>query len=1020
MAILNFDKDNLITGVNKIDSFLYWTDDVNEPRRVDADAFPFLDHSTGTTIVNGSRFREEDISVGRRIPTVACHCSPSTTLSSGLDNPLEDRIVRFSYRWRYTDGSYSPMATFSPVAFYTRLSGGNFGSRYNVDFKTGDVPAVRNLFSHWDVLYQTGGHDVDQVQLLYKESTSTTVYILDSVDVSNTFNEAATYQYNGANPYTALPSDQLLRTFDNIPLVAKSQEITGNRLVYGNYVTGFDGLSSITVPGDYVFVERDNTTSLQPVNFGGTVKGDRNYTVGYVFADKFGRQSPVITSPESEVYVPFTAVTSSAHHLLTIGKPSVIPDFATGYRVVVKENKMEYDVLLGSTIFKDGDSIVIVAAGGQQNKVTSGDNITMTAARTTGGVQTNLTKNTFQVEQVGNLGALGYERVGAPFMSDTALEFDIVIPGTGNNDGDQVITSASIPATNTTSNSDVIWGTDGTAIERWDPDTFRLSSVVSVHGIPSASTFLTNPGAYDDSTYLGSGVRNTDGTGIVFDPPIVRGFNQSVVRVGVKIEYINQFGIPTSEGVATFNAEQSGALGRSPFLIKLTGNTSALNSYISSNGDLQINSVTGIVFETDARQNPIDIFYETSTAGPIEELEALSDEETINVSWGNAFKVVAGVEVESYLGNFNVARIDPGPRAFITDEKFGRERRPNAMIHSGVFNSRTDVNRLNQFSIAESITTAVDINTGSIQKLYAEDTQLIIFAENKVYRSPIDKDFLFTAEGQNISTSALNQFFGTVAPYSGEYGISKNPESFAVYGQRKYFTDRNRGVVLRLSQNGLTEISATGMSDYFRDAFRDATEVIGSYDEYFDVYNLTVRNPNLSGRIDTDFATAIDGYHTLSFEEDRGGWSSFKSFNQGGGHTLNNIYCTFNGPDIWLHNSSDVPRNNFYGNQSLTAIEYISNESPTTVKGFKTVELEAEGNWEVYSLTTNLDTGVVQAFKEKDGEHVGFILANDAQGNLSTDRASVRGWYMINRLVCHDEESAELFSASSEVFTNRA
>ena len=50
------------------------------------------------------------------------------------------------------------------------------------------------------------------------------------------------------------------------------------------------------------------------------------------------------------------------------------------------------------------------------------------------------------------------------------------------------------------------------------------------------------------------------------------------------------------------------------------------------------------------------------------------------------------------------------------------------------------------------------------------------------------------------------QVIGQVQAYSGNYGISRDPQSFAVYGYRKYFTDRYRNAVLRLSQDGITEI----------------------------------------------------------------------------------------------------------------------------------------------------------------------------------------------------------------------
>lgn len=136
------------------------------------------------------------------------------------------------------------------------------------------------------------------------------------------------------------------------------------------------------------------------------------------------------------------------------------------------------------------------------------------------------------------------------------------------------------------------------------------------------------------------------------------------------------------------------------------------------------------------------------------------------------------------------------------------------MIYSGIFNSRTGVNNTNQFSIGESITKAVDSVHGSIQKLYAEDTNLLIFQENKVNGALIDKDAIFTAEGSSLSTTA-RVVIGQITPYLGEYGIGKNPESFAVFGFRKYFVDKDRGAVLRLSRDGLTEISSYGMRSFF-------------------------------------------------------------------------------------------------------------------------------------------------------------------------------------------------------------
>ena len=209
---------------------------------------------------------------------------------------------------------------------------------------------------------------------------------------------------------------------------------------------------------------------------------------------------------------------------------------------------------------------------------------------------------------------------------------------------------------------------------------------------------------------------------------------------------------------------------------------------------------------------------------------------TIEIAYYNTFILSGGanpgdwhVEESRIKGGFNEKSVDLGVKAFLVDDKYKARRRPNAMIYSGIYNSKTNVNQTNQFNISEDITKAVDSASGSIQKLYAEDTNLIIFQENKVSRALIDKDAIFTQEGQPLTT-ASKVVIGQIAPFSGKFGISKNPESFAVFGNRKYFTDKKRGVVLRLSQDGLTPISDSGMRRFFADNLKNAKRLYGMYD----------------------------------------------------------------------------------------------------------------------------------------------------------------------------------------------
>ena len=166
--------------------------------------------------------------------------------------------------------------------------------------------------------------------------------------------------------------------------------------------------------------------------------------------------------------------------------------------------------------------------------------------------------------------------------------------------------------------------------------------------------------------------------------------------------------------------------------------------------------------------------------------------------------------------------MDYGVKAYLVEDEPNQQHRRSSLIHSGIFNSRTGINQTNQFSVGEDITRTIDPANGSIQKLYAEDTNLIIFQENKVSKSLIDKDAIYSAEG-NASVTSRPLVIGQNVAYAGEYGISTDPESFAVNGYRKYFTDRDQNVVCRLSMDGITVISAYGMTDYFRDKLSNAS-----------------------------------------------------------------------------------------------------------------------------------------------------------------------------------------------------
>jgi len=330
------------------------------------------------------------------------------------------------------------------------------------------------------------------------------------------------------------------------------------------------------------------------------------------------------------------------------------------------------------------------------------------------------------------------------------------------------------------------------------------------------------------------------------------------------------------------------------------------------------------------------------------------------------------VEEARIRGGYNNTYCGQGVKAFLVEESPNASFRTSSLIYSGIFNSRTGINDSNVFSVGEDITKSVDPSNGSIQKIYAEDTWLLIFQEKKVSRAPIDKDIIYTAEGSpNVTTS--NTVIGTVQAYVGNFGISKNPESFAVYGRRKYFTDKDRNAVMRLSQDGLTEVSNYGMIDFFRDQFgaMGNGKLNGGWDIYNKQYVLSIQPED----------TSIN-YKTLSFDEQIQGWTSLYTYKPGMMVSLKNKFYTV-GPSevdstdtagLYQHYISSQPRCNFYGTQDKASIEFIFNPNVSVSKVFKTINYEGSNGWQLDSFISDF-TGI--GYPNIDFENFGTVNTTD-------------------------------------------
>ena len=450
-----------------------------------------------------------------------------------------------------------------------------------------------------------------------------------------------------------------------------------------------------------------------------------------------------------------------------------------------------------------------------------------------------------------------------------------------------------------------------------------------------------------------------------------------------------------------------------------------LNNYSGNTNDFWISDTDWMNQGNGAANTVYQVFIAQATGWY--EIDSEVWQYPVQPGWFNCYSFGNGVESDRIRDDFNGTQLDNGVRVSTTFEDYKEETRSSGLIYSGIYNSTSGINDLNEFNIAEKITKDLNPTYGSIQALKTRDTDVVVFTEDKVLKLLSNKDALFNADG-NPQLTATDRVLGQSIPFVGDYGISKNPESLATDQYRMYFTDKQRGAVLRLSRDGLTPISNVGMKTYFRENLKNSEDLIGSFDKVNGEYNLTIER--------------VSDSKTISFNEGSKGWVSFKSFIQDEGVSVSGKYFTVKGAYIYEHYIDSITSvngeivgnyNTFYGQYTESTIDVLFNDIPGSVKSFQTVNYEgtqarvnkhvatdnatglttitdANGNtitnlsdgeyynlaekkgWYVESFETDMQTGSVPEFINKENKWFNKISGDTTNfDNLDTNEFSVQG-----------------------------
>ena len=128
------------------------------------------------------------------------------------------------------------------------------------------------------------------------------------------------YNYKSEKPIKVLTDEEVTRVSDIVPMRAQTQEVVGNRIIYGNFLQNNStplnldyNLSTVakgTVLNPATPTPPASTTNKEFLN--NTIKQNRAYQVGVVLQDRYGRSSNVIINQldlinkNSTIFMPYS------------------------------------------------------------------------------------------------------------------------------------------------------------------------------------------------------------------------------------------------------------------------------------------------------------------------------------------------------------------------------------------------------------------------------------------------------------------------------------------------------------------------------------------------------------------------------------------------------------------------------------------------------------------------------------------------------------------------------------------
>lgn len=915
---LNFDKYHLIDA-RVINGILYWTDDFNEPKKVNIDAAIKMNHPeyiTNQTAYN-SPLDYTTLTVIRQPPSYPLQVNKTTEVGF-TNNFIANFAFQFYYRFFYRDNEYSVLSTNSRLIPY------NYdGETFNAITVT--IPGA--VFIE---------QDVQRIEVVVQFGNGGNMFIIKTWDKSVATEAQEIQDHNDAtgqlvftffNNIIGEPVDSVTQNkpFERIPLLAKTNESARNRFFYGNVLLGYNAPTVSSLAAEIQTVEEGG----DPIAFWIEMTLD-------IYYDGVKNDPTVI-----DVYiVSVPGASPQYYYFASIAPPSIPPD----------------PIDLGTADFSSDDLAELFdIIAGDPNVPIIPHNNGYTYTSTVTGSTTALGDGTkvFKSNSTYRVAVVFYDRYrrksGVVFVDGNSVD-------TPERTYDQSVYNIGIAWT--LSNSDAL---------NEIPDWAYYYQVVRTKNL-SIQSFVQ--ARAKNITYV---LKADDGT-LSYATSAYAPTNYAI---GVDISALNGFGVGYifNEGDlidlyfdGSSDKEQLPIIGQDgKWILCGLKDLSTLDSSV----DVLFDIFTPYATLLNEFYYEVGAFYAVTSPG------------TVNRQYGTLAGTLSGdtyllIREPDTLDAYFVETMSPNDKYWFNwysdigwvniVDRIGQVRLKNAILFSDTYIEGTRVNGLSSFAALSQ--SNIPLECGPIQKLILTSK---INNELGVVMLSICTDetaSLYLGEVQllgstgNADVVQVANVVGTINVLKGSYG-TLNPESVVEFKGLVFWLDRSNGKIIQYSVNGLFPISDYKMSRYWKlfcDQFNSMTteqiEALGNRPFVFLTvdphhYELLVSVPKLLEQPPRgylpDYPSMIypfdiwDGQgKTLVYKlaEEPNYWQGSMAFVAEGFLSIQNKLFSFKFGQLYQHNLT-TGFNEFYGVRYKARIMTPFNKQFNIPKTYDNIKLES-------------------------------------------------------------------------------